>query len=295
MTNSKSEIPNSKFPIRIDIKTAQHERDWDNMLRYWLDAEAEEAFTGAWLFDHFVPINGHVEGPCMDGWTLLAALAAATKRLRLGLMVGCNGYRHPAVLAKIATTIDRVSGGRLDMGLGAGWFELEYGMYGIPFPPPADRIRQLDEACQLMKLLWTQELADFQGRYYNLAAARHEPKPVQQPHPPFTIGGGGEKLTLRVVAKHAHIFNSPGSTPEAVQHKNRVLDEHCAAIGRDPAEIRRSWQFYFKDPAEVEGMRERIEGYLAVGIDHVVIGMPIEYHEGLVGAMAREVEALLRR
>ena len=229
----------------------------------------------------------------MDGWTLLGALAAATKRLRLGLMVGCNGYRHPAVLAKIATTIDRVSGGRLDIGLGAGWFELEFGMYGLPFPSPADRIRQLDEACQAIKLLWTQELADFQGRYYTLTAARHEPKPVQQPHPPFTIGGGGEKLTLRVVAKHAQIYNAPGDTPEAVQHKNRVLDEHCAAIGRDPAEIRRSWQFYFHTPDEVAGTRERIEQYLAVGIDHIVIGMPTDYHEGLVSGVAREVEPLL--
>lgn len=281
------------FPLRIDIKAAQHDRDWAGILNYCRDTEAVETFEGFWLFDHFVPINGHVEGPCMDGWTLLGALAAATERVRLGLMVGCNGYRHPAVLAKIATTVDQVSGGRLDMGLGAGWFETEYKMYGIPFPSAAQRIRELDEACQVLKLLWTEELANFEGKYYRLEEARHEPKPVQRPHPPFTIGGGGEKLTLRVVAKHASIYNAPGGTPEEVRHKNQVLDEHCAEIGRAPSEISRSWQFYLQTPAEVEGVQARIEPYMTVGIDHVCIGMPPEYSPGLVERIAREVEPLL--
>lgn len=283
----------SNFPLRIDIKTAQHDRDYANMLRYWQDAEAEEAITGAWLFDHFVPINGHVEGPCMDGWTLLGALAASTRRLRLGLMVGCNSYRYPAVLAKIASTVDQVSNGRLDMGLGAGWFELEYDMYGIPFPAPADRIRALDEACQVLKLLWTQELSSFEGRYYTLKEARHEPKPVQKPYPPFVLGGGGEKLTLRVVAKHADMYNTPGGTPEELQHKNRVLDEHCAAIGRDPKEIRRSCQFYLRSADELATVRERIQGFTAIGIDHVCIGLPTEYQEGFVHQLAQEVAPLL--
>ena len=230
----------------------------------------------------------------MDGWTLLASLAAVTKRVRLGLMVGCNGYRHPAVLAKIATTIDHVSDGRLDMGLGAGWFELEYNMYGIPFPPPAQRIRELDEACQVLKLLWTEEQASFEGKYYHLKEARHEPKSIQKPYPPFTIGGGGEKLTLRVVAKHANIYNAPGGTPEEVRHKNDVLDEHCAAIARDPNEIRRSWQFYLKSPDEASDVRQRIEPYLATGIDHVCIGMPLDHHPGLIDQLAHEVKPLFR-
>ena len=283
----------SQFPLRIDIKAAQHDRTWATMLQYGQDTDATPAFSGFWLFDHFVPINGHVEGPCMDGWTLLGALAATTRRVRLGLMVGCNGYRHPAVLAKIATTVDQVSGGRLDMGLGAGWFELEYNMYGVPFPPPAQRIGELDEACQVLKLLWTQELSDFHGKYYALTAARHEPKPVQQPHPPFVIGGGGEQLTLRVVARHAAIYNAPGGEPDVIVHKNAVLDEHCAKIGRDPATIRRSWQFYLKSPDELSGVRARIEPYLALGIDHVCIGLPTEYHPCLVAALAEEVAPLL--
>src|SRR4051794_8016789 len=267
----------SKFPFRIDIKAAQHDRDWENMLAYARDTEAVDTLSGFWMFDHFVPINGHVEGPCMDGWTLLGALAAATKRVRLGLMVGCNGYRHPAVLAKIATTVDQVSGGRLDVGLGAGWFELEYNMYGVPFPPAAQRIRQLDEACEMLKLLWTQELSSFEGTYYNLKDARHEPKPVHKPYPPITIGGGGEKLTLRVVAKHASMYNGPGGTPEESRHKNEVLDAHCAEIGRDPSEIRRSWQYYMRSLEEVGKAREVIKSYLDVGIDHICIGMPPGY------------------
>jgi F420-dependent oxidoreductase-like protein len=283
------------FPLRIDIKAAQQERDWDNILRYCQDTEAEEVFTGFWLFDHFVPINGHIEGPCTDGWTLLAGLAAATERVRLGLMVGCNGYRHPAVLAKIATTIDHISGGRLDMGLGAGWFETEYRMYGIPFPPPAQRIRELDEACQLIKLLWTEEVANFQGKYYTLTDARHEPKPLQKPYPPFVIGGSGEQLTLRVVARHADVYNVPGATPDKVVQKNRVLDEHCAAIGRDPSSIRRSVQIFMSSPDDVPALTERIEQYLTLGIDHIVIGVPNEYHTGLVRRVANEVSPLLRQ
>src|SRR5437762_1641155 len=283
----------ANFPLRIDIKAAQHDRDWQNILRYAQDTDAEPSFAGFWLFDHFVPINGHVEGPCMDGWTLLGALAAATRRTRLGLMVGCNGYRYPAVLAKMATTVDQVSGGRLEMGLGAGWFELEYNMYGIPFPPPAQRIHQLDEACEVLKLLWTREVADFEGRYYTLKEARHEPKPVQKPHPPITIGGGGEKLTLRVVARHASIYNAAGGSPEEVLHKNQVLDAHCADLGRDPAEIRRSWQAILRSPDEVGSLRERIRAYMDVGIDHVCIGMPPGYHPGLVSRVAQEVGPLV--
>lgn len=231
----------------------------------------------------------------MDGWTLLGALATATKRVRLGLMVGCNGYRHPAVLAKIATTVDQVSGGRLDFGLGAGWFEDEYRMYGIPFPRPAQRIRELDEACQMIKLLWTQELSDFEGKYYTLTQARHEPKPMQTPYPPIVLGGGGEQLMLRVVAKHADIYNASGAgTPELIRHKNDVLDAHCKEIGRDPATIRRSTQLFMRSPDDVATLRERIQSFVDVGIDHICIAMPTEYHEGLVKRVAEEVAPLVR-
>jgi F420-dependent oxidoreductase-like protein len=282
----------SNYSLRVDIKAAQHDRDWHNILSYCQDTEAIDLFEGFWLYDHFVPINGHVEGPCMDGWTLLGALASVTKRLRLGLMVGCNGYRNPAVLAKIATTIDQVSGGRLDMGLGAGWFELEYNMYGIPFPPPAQRIRELEEACEVIKLLWTQELSSFEGKYYMLREARHEPKPLQKPYPPFTIGGSGEQLTLRVVAKHADMYNGPGAEPEVLAHKNKVLDEHCSKIGRDPKEIRRSTQLFLHNADEVPTVRDRIKTYVDMGIDHVCVIVPSGYVSGLVERVAEQVEGI---
>jgi F420-dependent oxidoreductase-like protein len=283
----------SKFPLRIDIKAAQHDRDWANILAYARDTDANELFGGFWIFDHFVPINGHVEGPCMDGWTLLGALAVATKRVRLGLMVGCNGYRYPAVLAKIATTIDQVSDGRLDMGLGAGWFELEYNMYGIPFPPPAQRIRELDEACEVIKRLWTQEVADFDGRYYSLKGARHEPKPVQKPYPPFVIGGSGEKMTLRVVAKHADMWNFGGGPPEEGQRKSRILDEHCAAIDRDPVTIRHSTQTFLRSADDVAQVRERVSAYFDAGFDHVCVVVPMAYEPGIVDEIARQVTLLV--
>lgn len=281
------------YPLRIDIKASQHDRDWDNILAYARDTEAVESLSGFWMFDHFVPINGHVEGPCMDGWTLLGALAAVTKRVRLGLMVGCNGYRYPAVLAKIATTVDQISNGRLDMGLGAGWFELEYNMYGIPFPVPAQRIRELDEACEILKRLWTEELATFEGKYYTIKDARHEPKPIQNPYPPFVLGGGGEKMTLRVVAKHADMWNFGGGTPEEGARKLAILAEHCEAIERDPNAIRHSTQFYMKSAVEVDGIRAKIESYVQAGFDHVCVGVPLEYTPGLVEQIGRQVEPLL--
>lgn len=280
-------------PIRIDIKASQHDRDWSNILAYARDTEAVESLSGFWLFDHFVPINGHVEGPCMDGWTLLGAIAAVTKRVRLGLMVGCNEYRYPAVLAKIATTVDQVSNGRLDMGLGAGWFELEYNMYGIPFPAPAQRIRELDESCEILKKLWTEELATFEGRYYTIKDARHEPKPVQNPYPPIVLGGSGEKMTLRVVAKHADIWNFGGGTPEEGARKMAILDEHCSAIGRDPNSIVRSTQFYMKSADEISGVRAKLETYIEVGFTHFCVGVPLDHTPGLVEQIGGQVEPLL--
>src|SRR5207244_3550580 len=163
--------------------------------RYWQQAAASPTFTGLWLFDHFIALGDDPTRPCLEGWTLLAALAALTSRLRLGVMVTGNGYRHPAVLAKMAATVDITSNGRLDFGIGAGWHEPEYKAYGIPFPSAADRIRAMGEACELTKLLWTQDSANFNGRYYTLTEARCDPKPIQKPYPPFTIGGQGEQLT----------------------------------------------------------------------------------------------------
>lgn len=202
----------------------------------------EAGFDHIWPFDHLIALGNDPAQPIFDGWTILGAVAENTRRTRIGLNVTGNPYRHPGLLAKIAVTVDHLSGGRLEMGLGAAWNEPEFTMYGIPFPSAADRIRALDEACSVMKALWTEERATFKGRFYQLDAAIAEPKPVQKPYPPIWIGGSGPKLTLRVVAKHADVWNANAPKIEDTLALTKILDEHCAKEGRDPATIRRSSQ-----------------------------------------------------
>src|SRR3954454_22990953 len=201
-------------PLRFGIKTAPQDTTYEEMLAVWQEADGIEVIEHAWLFDHFSPINGPLDGPCLEGWTLLGAYGAVTKRLRLGLMVTGHTYRHPAVLTKIACTVDVLSGGRLDFGIGAGWNEYEHTSMGIPLYAPGERIRRLGEACEITRRLWTQHLTDFEGRYYQLKEARCEPKPVQKPYPPFVIGGSGEQLTLRVVAQYADVWNASAADAE---------------------------------------------------------------------------------
>ncbi|MEJ7902175.1 MAG: LLM class flavin-dependent oxidoreductase, partial [Thermomicrobiales bacterium] len=167
--------------LSFGIKTSPQHVTYESMLKVWQEAEAIPVIEHAWLFDHFAPIQGDVAGPCLEGWTVLAAFAAVTERLRIGLMVTGNTYRHPAVLAKIAATVDVISNGRLELGIGAGWNEYEHSSMGIPLYQPGERIRRLGEACDIIKGLFTQPTFDFDGRYYQLKDARSEPKPVQKP------------------------------------------------------------------------------------------------------------------
>ena len=241
--------------VSFGIKTSQSNLTYDEILRTWLEAEDVPVFEHAWLWDHLVPLRGQPNGAALEAWTLLAALAAQTRRLRLGVIATSNRIRPPAVLAKMAATVDVLSGGRLIFGIGAGGSAVadpagrqmvhrEYDAYGIDVVPPAEAVAALSEACVIARRLWTEnEQFDFDGRCYQLKGAICEPKPVQRPHPPILIGAGGERLALRVVAEHADIWNCPtrGSAAEFA-HKSAVLDEHCAAIGRDPNEIIRSVQ-----------------------------------------------------
>ena len=217
---------------------------WDELLAIWRELDADSNFDSLWLMDHFVTGFGMAfgsEGPCLEGWTALAALAQATSRVRLGIMVTGNTYRHPAVLAKQATTVDHISGGRLELGIGAAWHVYEHEAFAIPFYSARERAERLEEAVHLIKLLWTQPLPKLDGKYYQLHAPPYNPPNVQQPHPPILVGGGGEKKTLRIVAKYADATNVSG-TPEEVKHKFEVLAGHCRDIGRDPSTIRRTIQ-----------------------------------------------------
>jgi F420-dependent oxidoreductase-like protein len=280
-------------PLRFGIKTAPQWTTYADMLTLWREADDLPIFEHAWAFDHFMPLGGDPTGPCLEGWTLLAALAARTERLRVGLMVTGNTYRHPAVLANMAATVDHLAGGRLDFGIGAGWNELEHTAYGIPLYAPGERIRRLGEACEVIRRLWTEEAPDFDGKYYQLKGARCEPKPIQKPYPPFVIGGSGEQLTLRVVAQYAAIWNFVGGSPEEFTHKSAVLDQHCAVIGRDPATIERSVQVPFV-PDQPEHTRATLEGLIAAGATHLILTFRPPHTAGLARQAAEQVAEPLR-
>ena len=280
--------------LRFGIKTAQQNTTYEDMLRVWLEADSIPVIEHAWAFDHFIPLGPDPTGPQLEGWTLLAALAARTERLCVGLMVTGNTYRHPAVLANIGATVDVISHGRLDFGIGAGWNELESNMYGIPLYTPGERIRRLGEACEVIKRLWTETVANFDGKYYQLKDARCEPKPIQKPYPPFVIGGSGEQLTLRVVAQYANIWNFAGGSVETFRHKSEVLDGHCAAIGRDPRTIERSIQIVvnYNNPAET---LNEIKPYIEAGATHIILNLRAPYPENIVHRLAEEIVAPLKR
>ena len=199
----------------------------------------EGPWHSAWVPDHFVPPLDFLDeaDDNFEGWTLLTAMAAVTERLRLGVLVAGNTYRHPALLAKMAATLDNISNGRLEFGIGAGWHEREHEAYGWNFPSLKERSDRLEEACALIKALFTADgPVDYEGRYYHLNAAPFAPHCVQQPHPPIMVGGGGERRTLRTLARYGDVMNVSGS-PAFVAHKIAVLEAHCADLGRDPGTI----------------------------------------------------------
>ena len=236
--------------MRLSFKTAPQDTNWDDMLEVWRAADDIELFESGWLFDHFYPIFSDSTGPCLEGWVTLTALAQATKRLRLGTLVTGIHYRHPAVLANMAATLDIVSGGRLELGIGAGWNEEESGAYGISVGTPKERSDRFEEACEVIIGLLSDDTTSFRGAYYELTSARCNPKPIQRPHPPICIGGSGEKRTLRTAARFAQHWNFVGGTVEEFAHKRDVLHEHCADLGRDPEEILLSSHLRFEgDPA----------------------------------------------
>jgi F420-dependent oxidoreductase-like protein len=223
--------------LRFGIHSGQQYTDYPGYLKLWKTAE-DLGLDWVSVFDHFMPIQADPTGPCFDGLTLLAAMAAQTARLRCGVIVLGVTYRHPAVLAKMAATIDHVSGGRLELGIGAAWYELEHAQYGIPLPRIGVRMDMLDESCHVLRGLWTNERTTFAGRHFHLTDAMAEPKPLQD-RLPLWIGGSGEKRTLRIVAEHADGWNTFLSGEDEYAHKLDVLARHCTDVGRDPADIRK--------------------------------------------------------
>lgn len=237
-------------PLRFGLKHSGQDVDIAALRRIWRIAE-EGGFDHVWDFDHLATIGpGGPDRPIFEGWTLQAAMAEATKRVRIGCMVTGNTYRNPAVLAKMAVTVDHLSGGRLEFGIGAAWAEIEHQMYGIEGLD--HRVGLLSESLQILKSLFTQERTTFEGRYYRMKDAISNPKPVQIPHPPFWIGGQGE-MVLRLVARHADVWNISGGDPEVVKSHIAKFEDACAAVGRDPSQVRRSLQYGWdgKDRSEL--------------------------------------------
>ena len=230
-------------------------QSYTDVLELCQHAEAT-GWDGIWYADHFMPNAEDTSAPWPEAWTTLSAIGARTERVRIGTLVSGNTYRHPAVLAKMAATLDHITNGRVVLGLGSGWQENEHTQYGLPFYTVNERLRRLDEACQVIQMLYNNAKSDFDGEFYQLQSASLEPKPVQQPLP-LLIGGGGEKVTLKITARYANEWNVWGD-PAILRHKMAILDEHCAAIGRDPAEIQRSavaLLFMSDDNAFLENMR----------------------------------------
>jgi F420-dependent oxidoreductase-like protein len=259
-----------RHPIHVGIKLSPQMVTIEQMRAVWRLAD-EAGFDHAWVFDHFNPIGGNpLDGDIYEGWSLQAAMAEATSRVRIGSMVTGNTYRHPGVLAKMATTVDHLSGGRLEFGIGAGWAEVEHRMLGLDFPGVGERLRRLEEACVVIKKLWTEEKADFEGRHYRLSGAIANPKPVQRPHPPIWIGGGGERKTLRIVAQHADVWNMGGGTIDDARHKCEVLQRHCDDVGRDFAEIRLSVQLR-PDFDDLDGSLRQVEEFRDAGFTELVL------------------------
>jgi F420-dependent oxidoreductase-like protein len=253
--------------LRYGLKLSQN-ATIEQYQAVWRIAD-ETGFDHCWCMDHFATLGPRDDGPIFEAWALLAAMAAATSRTRVGCAVTGNTYRHPAVLAKAAVTVDHLSGGRLEFGIGAGWAENEHTMLGLPFGTAGDRADRLEEACQVIRSLWTQELTSFAGQHYQLTGAVAEPKPVQRPHPPIWIGGAGRRRTLRIAAQHASVWNAPGGSPEEVADLSGVLDQHCADIGRDPSEIRRSVQV--RIPATPDELLALAPAYAAVGVTDLLL------------------------
>jgi F420-dependent oxidoreductase-like protein len=225
-------------PVRFGIQTGQQNVEWSTMLDLWRKCD-DWGYDSLWAFDHFYPIFTGADGACMEGWTVLSALAHATKRARVGHLVNGNTYRHPCVTAKAAATVDHISGGRLNLGIGAGWFEDEHKSFGIDYKTVLGRLEALDEACQIIKGMFSGEKFTLHGRHYNVTNALGNPKPVQAGGVPIMIGGEGKKVLLRIVAEHADMWNGMGS-PEKLGDLIATIQRHGDKVRRDTSAIEKT-------------------------------------------------------
>jgi F420-dependent oxidoreductase-like protein len=275
--------------MRFAIKTRPEHQRWEELRDIWIAADEIQLFESAWNWDHFYPLSGDPAGPNFEAWTMLAAMAQATSRIRLGCQVTGMVYRHPAVLANMAATVDIISGGRLELGLGAGWNQQECDAYGILLPPLSERFDRFDEGVEAIVGLLSQPVTTFSGKYVQLTAAYCEPKPVQQPHPPITIGGRGKTRTLRTAARWAQQWNAISQSPEDWTELKQVLADHCAALGRDVSEITCSVNVRIEPDADLEATLAIATAYRDAGADLAIMNLP---HHAKPTSLAPLAEAL---
>ena len=258
-------------PFRHSFKVWAQDQDWPQLREVWIEADRGGFWDAVWLNDHLYPPRGEETRPIMDGWTLFGGLAAITSRIRFGTMLTANTFRHPALLAKQAVTLDHMSQGRLELGVGAGWHEREHEAFGIDLPPIRERFELLDETFQILHGLMTEEVFDFKGKHRTINSARFEPKPLQKPRPPFVVGGSGPRRTIPLAARWADQWNYPDFTsePDLFVSSLRRLDEACEEIGRDRGEIEVSVQFRY--PGDAAETADLVATYRGLGADHVLI------------------------
>ena len=309
-------------PIRFGIQTGQQSLEWAQLLALWQKADAW-GYDSLWNFDHFYPIFVDPEGPCLESWTTLAALAQATRRARVGTMVSGNTYRHPCVTAKMAATLDHVSGGRFNLGLGAGWFEREHRDFGIDFKTVPRRLEALGEALQIIRGMLTEPRTTLHGRHYTVTDAIGSPKPVQRPHPPIMIGGTGKKVLLRIVAQYADMWNA-SAAPDQMRALIELIARHGERVRRDPAKIEKTVliplcyraapereQFVCQVMASMRqttpeqarpqimiGQKQEcldtVERYARAGVTHFIFMLFVPFFEDEIQAFAEEVIPAVR-
>jgi F420-dependent oxidoreductase-like protein len=279
--------------MQFGIKTSPQYTTWKDMLDVWTTADDIDVFASAWNFDHFYPINvPDTTGPCMEAWVTLTALTQATSRIRVGTMVNGIIYRHPALLTKMAASLDIVSNGRLELGIGSGWNEEECDAYGIELGTWTERFDRFDEACEVITSMFHNETTTFEGEYFQLKDARNNPGPVQTPHPPICIGGQGPKRTLPTVARYAQHWNFPGRGGSPLADSRAILDEECAKIGRDPSEIITSCAVQYDPEAGPAATAEAVAQEGEQGADLVLVYLPAPHRADVLEPLAYELQQI---